>query len=159
MVGANTSAFGTGFTVSIEAREGVTTGISSADRARTIMTAIDPSATPSDLARPGHVFPLRAKQGGVLVRIGQTEGSVDLCRIAGMNPAAVICEIMNEDGTMARAGDLAKFSKRHSIKIVTVKDIVEFRLRTERFVRRSATTRIPTRHGSSFSISPIVRAR
>jgi len=147
MVTDNTSSFGTGFTVSIEAREGVTTGISAADRCTTIKAAIAEGAKPEDLARPGHVFPLRAREGGVLVRIGQTEGSVDLCRIAGLLPAAVICEVMNEDGTMARAPQLAKFSKEHSLKMITVKDIVEYRLKNEFFVRRAAETTIPTKHG------------
>ncbi len=147
MVSNNTSPFGTGFTVSIEARTGVTTGISAADRCTTISTAIDPSSGPDDLVRPGHVFPLRAREGGVLVRIGQTEGSVDICRIAGMYPGAVICEIMNQDGSMARVPDLLEVAKRHLIKIITVKDIVEFRLKTENFVHRSAATDIPTRHG------------
>lgn len=147
MVKDNTSSFGTGFTVSIEAKRGVTTGISAADRCTTIRTAIAPETTADDLARPGHVFPLRAKEGGVLVRIGQTEGSVDLCKIAGLNPAGVICEIMKDDGTMARVPDLLEFSKRHSIKMITVKDIVEFRLRTEQHVVRSAVTKIPTKYG------------
>jgi len=147
MVSNNTSPFGTGFTVSIEARTGVTTGISAADRCTTINAAIDPSSGPEDLVRPGHVFPLRAREGGVLVRIGQTEGSVDICKIAGMYPGAVICEIMKEDGSMARVPDLLEVGRRHLIKIVTVKDIVEFRLKTEKFVRRSATTNIPTKHG------------
>ncbi len=147
MVTDNTSSFGTGFTVSIEAREGVTTGISAADRCTTIKAAIAENAKPEDLARPGHVFPLRAREGGVLVRIGQTEGSVDLCRIAGLSPSAVICEIMNEDGTMARAPQLAKFSKEHSLRMITVKDIVEYRLKNEFFVRRAAETTIPTKHG------------
>lgn len=147
MVKDNTSTFGTGFTVSIEAKKGVTTGISAADRCTTIKTAIDPASGPIDLARPGHVFPLRAREGGVLVRIGQTEGSVDLCRIAGLYPAAVICEVMKDDGTMARVPDLLKLSKQRKIKMVTVKDVVEFRLKTEHFVRRSAETKIPTRHG------------
>jgi len=147
MVKDNTSSFGTGFTVSIEARRGVTTGISAADRAHTIRTAIDPKTRPEDLARPGHVFPLRAKVGGALVRIGQTEGSVDLCKIAGLTPAAVICEIMNDDGSMARVPDLIKFAAAHGLKMITVKDVVEYRLRTERFVRRAAVTGLPTPHG------------
>ena len=147
MVKDNTSTFGTGFTVSIEAKQGVTTGISAADRCTTIKAAIDPESGPSDLARPGHVFPLRAREGGVLVRIGQTEGSVDLCKIAGLYPAAVICEVMKDDGTMARVPDLLKLSKQKEIKMVTVKDVVEFRLKTEHFVCRSAETKIPTRHG------------
>ncbi|MDH4184836.1 MAG: bifunctional 3,4-dihydroxy-2-butanone-4-phosphate synthase/GTP cyclohydrolase II [Nitrospinota bacterium] len=152
MVRDNTSSFGTGFTVSIEARRGVTTGISAADRAHTIKTAIDPKTVPDDLARPGHVFPLRAKEGGVLVRIGQTEGSVDLCRIAGLEPAAVICEVMKEDGSMARVPDLLEFSKKWNIKMITVKDIVEFRLRMEHFARRTAVTTLPTSHGEFTAI-------
>ncbi|MDH5510500.1 MAG: bifunctional 3,4-dihydroxy-2-butanone-4-phosphate synthase/GTP cyclohydrolase II [Nitrospinota bacterium] len=147
MVDDNTSSYGTGFTVSIEARRGVTTGISAADRAHTIKTAIDPATRKDDLARPGHVFPLRSKNGGVLVRIGQTEGSVDLCRIAGLMPAAVICEIMKDDGSMARVPDLLKFAKVWNLKMITVKDIVEWRLKKDQFVRRTATTRMPTGHG------------
>lgn len=147
MVDNNTSSFGTGFTVSIEARRGVTTGISAADRAVTIKTAINPETGPDDLARPGHVFPLRAREGGVLVRVGQTEGSVDLCKIAGLYPAGVICEIMTEDGAMARVPDLLKFAEKHGLKIITVKDIVEHRLKNELFVRRQAETVLPTAHG------------
>ncbi|MBF0170091.1 MAG: bifunctional 3,4-dihydroxy-2-butanone-4-phosphate synthase/GTP cyclohydrolase II [Nitrospinae bacterium] len=143
----NTSSFGTGFTVSIEARQGVTTGISAADRAHTILTAIDPEKGARDLARPGHVFPLRAREGGTLVRVGQTEGSVDLCRIAGLTPAGVICEIMNDDGTMARMPQLIAFAARHDLKILTVKELVEHRLRNEQFVHRAAETTIPTRYG------------
>src|SRR3972149_2524885 len=119
----NTSSFGTAFTISIEAKKGVTTGISAADRATTIKTAISPKAGPEDLARPGHVFPLRAKPGGVLQRAGQTEGSVDIARLAGLYPAGVICEIMSDDGTMARVPELMEFSKRHNLKIVTIKDL------------------------------------
>jgi len=152
MVKDNTSSYGTGFTVSIEARRGVTTGISAADRAHTIKTAIDPASGPDDLARPGHVFPLRSKKGGVLVRIGQTEGSVDLCRIAGLMPAAVICEIMKEDGSMARVPDLLKFAKKWELKMITVKDIVEWRLKKDQFVRRTATTTLPTSHGAFTAI-------
>lgn len=147
MVRNNTSQFSTGFTVSIEARKGVTTGISAQDRCVTIKTAIDPQIGPEDIARPGHVFPLRAKEGGVLVRVGQTEGSVDLCKIAGLYPAGVICEIMNDDGTMSRVPQLKEFALKHNIKIITVKDIVEFRLKNEHFVRRAAETSLPTRHG------------
>lgn len=147
MVDKNTSSFGTGFTVSIEARRGVTTGISAADRYQTIKTAIDPDSKPKDLARPGHVFPLRSREGGALVRVGQTEGSVDLCKIANLNPAAVICEIMNEDGTMARMPNLTDFAKRHSLKIITVKQIVEHRIKNEVFVSRAAETKLPTKHG------------
>jgi 3,4-dihydroxy 2-butanone 4-phosphate synthase/GTP cyclohydrolase II len=134
MATRNTSPYGTAFTVSIEAREGVSTGISAADRARTIEIAIDPSRGANDLVTPGHVFPLRARDGGVLVRTGQTEGSVDLARMAGLDPSGVICEIMNEDGTMARLPDLEKFAARHRLHIVTVADLVRHRLRTERLV-------------------------
>ena len=144
MVKDNTSRFETAFTVSIEARCGVTTGISAADRATTIAAAVAENAEPHDLVRPGHVFPLRAKKGGVIVRTGQTEGSVDLARLAGLTPAGVICEIMNEDGTMARMPDLEKFSKEHHIGICTIADLIEYRLRTESFVHRSVTTTLPT---------------
>jgi 3,4-dihydroxy 2-butanone 4-phosphate synthase/GTP cyclohydrolase II len=144
---ANTSSFGTAFTVSIEAKKGVTTGISAADRAVTILTAIDPKSTHEDLARPGHVFPLRAKPGGVLQRAGQTEGSVDLSRLAGLNPSGVICEIMNDDGTMSRVPELMEFAKHHRLKIVTIKDLIKYRTRMERFVRRASTTKLPTEHG------------
>jgi 3,4-dihydroxy 2-butanone 4-phosphate synthase/GTP cyclohydrolase II len=144
MVRENTSRFETAFTVSIEARCGVTTGISAADRATTIATAVAEGASPHDLVRPGHIFPLRAKKGGVIVRTGQTEGSVDLARLAGLTPAGVICEIMNEDGTMARMPDLEKFSKKHNIGICTIADLIEYRLRTESFVHRSVTTLLPT---------------
>ena len=136
MVGENTSPFETAFTVSIEARQGVTTGISAADRARTIQVAVDPEAGPADLSRPGHIFPLRARAGGVLVRTGQTEGSVDLARLAGCYPAAVICEIMNEDGTMARMPDLEKFSAEHDIPILTIADLVHYRLTRETLISR-----------------------
>ena len=129
---------GTAFTVSIEARHGVTTGISAADRARTIKVAIQPDARPGDLVTPGHVFPLKARRGGVLVRTGQTEGSVDLARLAGMRPAGVICEIMNDDGTMARMPDLEKFAQKHRLTILTVADLIQYRLQTERLVRRVA---------------------
>ncbi|WP_263380256.1 3,4-dihydroxy-2-butanone-4-phosphate synthase [Granulicella paludicola] len=143
----NTSRFGTAFTESIEAREGVTTGISAADRAHTIQVAIRPNSSPNDLARPGHVFPLRARKGGVLVRAGQTEASVDLARIAGLIPAGVICEIMNEDGTMARVADLIEFCKTHSLKMVTVADLIRYRLQTERYVHRIGEAQLPTQHG------------
>ncbi len=143
----NKSGFGTAFTVSIEAREGVTTGISAADRAHTIATALADDAGPSDIVRPGHVFPLRAREGGVLRRAGQTEGSVDLARLAGLKPAGVICEIMNDDGTMARLPDLAKFARRHNVKIVTIADLIQHRLRTETLVRRSAEAVLPTAVG------------
>ena len=136
MVAENESVFGTAFCVSIEARRNVSTGISAADRATTILTAIDPNARPEDLARPGHVFPLRARRGGVLERAGQTEAAVDLARIAGLTPAGVICEIMNPDGTMARMPQLREFARRHNLKIISVVDLIKFRLRTEKFVRR-----------------------
>lgn len=150
MVDNNTSAFQTGFTVSIEARCGVTTGISAADRARTIHTAVADNAKPSDLVRPGHIFPLRAREGGVMVRVGQTEGSVDLARMAGLKPTGVICEIMDEDGTMARMPALEKFSQKHGIGICTIADLVEYRMKNEAFVHRAAESLIPTQHGGEF---------
>ncbi|MEE8415299.1 MAG: bifunctional 3,4-dihydroxy-2-butanone-4-phosphate synthase/GTP cyclohydrolase II [Desulfobacterales bacterium] len=150
MVNNNTSRFQTGFTVSIEARCGVTTGISAADRATTILAAVADDAKPSDLVRPGHIFPLRAKEGGVTVRAGQTEGSVDLARLAGLNPAGVICEIMDEDGTMARIPTLEKFSKKHEIGICTISDLIEYRMRNESFVHRVAETVIPTAYAGEF---------
>ena len=150
MVDHNTSPYGTGFTVSIEARCGVTTGISAADRATTILTAVADDAKPRDLVRPGHVFPLRAKNGGVIVRAGQTEGSVDLARLAGRKPAGVICEIMDEDGTMARMPTLEKFSEKHGIGICTIADLIEYRMRTESFVRKAAETKIPTTVAGDF---------
>ncbi|HEY5626710.1 MAG TPA: bifunctional 3,4-dihydroxy-2-butanone-4-phosphate synthase/GTP cyclohydrolase II [Nitrospira sp.] len=143
----NTATFGTAFTVSIDARKDITTGISAADRAMTIHVAIDPKSKPSDLARPGHIFPLKAQKGGVLRRAGQTEGSVDLARLAGLQPAGVICEIMNEDGTMARVPELAKFAKAHKLKLVTVKALIEYRMRRETFVKRMASARLPTTFG------------
>ncbi len=143
----NTSSFGTAFTVSIEAKKGVTTGISAADRAMTILTAINPATKPEDLARPGHVFPLKARPGGVLQRAGQTEGSVDLARLAGLYPAGVICEIMSDDGTMARMPELLEFSRKHNIRIVTIRDLIGHRIRTERFVHRVSTTKLPTELG------------
>ena len=143
----NTSGFGTAFTVSIEAREGVTTGISAADRAHTILTAVNPQSTAADLARPGHVFPLRARKGGVLVRQGQTEASVDMSRIAGLNPSAVICEIMNEDGTMARMPELEAFAEKHDLKIISVADLVRYRIQKETLVRRAVETTLPTDYG------------
>ncbi|MCC6642117.1 MAG: bifunctional 3,4-dihydroxy-2-butanone-4-phosphate synthase/GTP cyclohydrolase II [Deltaproteobacteria bacterium] len=143
----NTSPYGTAFTVSIEAREGVTTGISAADRAKTILTAIRDDARPSDLVRPGHIFPLRARDGGVLRRTGQTEGSVDLARLAGLRPAGVICEIMNDDGTMARMPDLVVFARQHGLKICTIADLIQYRLRNEKLVRRGAEAIVPTRAG------------
>jgi 3,4-dihydroxy 2-butanone 4-phosphate synthase / GTP cyclohydrolase II len=152
MVDNNTSQFQTGFTVSIEARCGVTTGISAADRATTIHTAINDNAKPTDLVRPGHVFPLRAREGGVMVRSGQTEGSVDLARLAGLKPASVICEIMNDDGTMARMPSLEKVGKEHGIGICTIADLIEYRMRTESFVHRVVETAIPTGHAGKFKV-------
>jgi 3,4-dihydroxy 2-butanone 4-phosphate synthase / GTP cyclohydrolase II len=146
-VADNTSFLGTAFTVSIEARRGVTTGISAADRATTILTAVDPNTRPQDLARPGHIFPLRARKGGVLVRPGQTEASVDLARIAGLYPAGVICEIMNPDGTMARLPELERFAAEHGLKIITVADLVRYRMRKEVMVRRAVETTLPTVYG------------
>ncbi len=143
----NTSNLGTAFTISIEARHGVTTGISAADRATTILTAVNPSSTAADLARPGHIFPLRAKPGGVLVRVGQTEASVDIARIAGLAPAAVICEIMNDDGTMARMPELEAFAEKHGLKIVSVADLVRYRVEKETLVRRVVETDLPTDYG------------
>lgn len=143
----NTSRFGTAFTESIEAREGVTTGISAADRSHTIRVAIDSASTSFDLARPGHVFPLRARKGGVLVRAGQTEASVDLARMAGLISAGVICEIMNDDGTMARVSDLIGFCQMHGLKMVTVADLIRYRLQHERYIRRVAESVMPTAYG------------
>jgi 3,4-dihydroxy 2-butanone 4-phosphate synthase/GTP cyclohydrolase II len=143
----NNSLFGTAFTVSIEARRGVTTGISAADRAATILTAVNPKTKPEDLVRPGHVFPLRARSGGVLERTGQTEGSVDLARLAGLTPAGVICEIMNEDGTMARVPQLMEFAARFGLKVVTIKDLIRYRMQRESLVRVIAETRLPLRLG------------
>src|SRR5881398_3620541 len=146
-VADNTSFLGTAFTVSIEARKGVTTGISASDRATTILTAVDPKTRPQDLARPGHVIPLRAKKGGVLVRPGQTEASVDLARIAGLYPAGVICEIMNEDGTMARLPELKEFAAVHGLKIISVADLVHYRISKEVLVHRAVETDLPTVYG------------
>src|SRR5919199_156825 len=146
-VNDNTSFFGTAFTVSVEARRGVTTGISAQDRATTILTAVDPRTRPQDLARPGHVFPLRARKGGVLVRPGQTEAVVDLARIAGLQPAGVICEIMNPDGTMARLPQLTEFAKEHDLRIISVADLVRYRIRKETLVRRAVETDVPTVFG------------
>jgi len=143
----NDSQFGTPFTVSVEARTGVSTGISAADRARTVQVLLDPQTRPDDLVRPGHMFPLRAHEGGVLARAGQTEASVDLCRLAGMRPAAVICEIMKGDGEMARMPELRRFARRHGIKILTTNDIIRHRLKTERLVKRVAETALPTSAG------------
>ena len=150
MVKENTSAFQTAFTVSIDAKRGTTTGISVADRATTILTAIADDAKPEDLSRPGHIFPLQSKRGGVLCRTGQTEGSVDLARLAGLKPAGVICEIMKDDGTMARMPDLEVFAKEHDLKIVTIADLIRFRLHYESLVRRIVTTVIPTIYGGEF---------
>ena len=147
MVENNTSPYGTAFTVSIEARGRVTTGISAHDRAETVRAAIDPKSRPADLTRPGHVFPLRARKGGVLKRAGQTEASVDLAAIAGMTPAAVICEIMNEDGTMARMPDLREFAVQHGLKIITVADIIKYRMQTEKHVHCIASPVLPTEYG------------
>jgi 3,4-dihydroxy 2-butanone 4-phosphate synthase/GTP cyclohydrolase II len=147
MTAENTSRFGTAFTETIEAREGVTTGISAADRAHTIRVAIDPRSTANDLARPGHVFPLRARKGGVLVRAGQTEASVDLARMAGLVSAGVICEIMNEDGTMARVPDLITFCEEHGLKMLTVASLIRYRLQHERYIHRVAEATLPTRYG------------
>src|SRR5262245_49593511 len=143
----NTTPFGTAFTVSIEARQGVTTGISAADRARTIRVAMDPASGPADLARPGHVFPLIAKSGGVLRRAGQTEGAVDLTRLAGLAPVGVICEIMNDDGTMARMTELRVFAEQHGLQILAINDLIRFRLRTEALVRVHAEAVLPTEFG------------
>jgi 3,4-dihydroxy 2-butanone 4-phosphate synthase/GTP cyclohydrolase II len=143
----NTATFGTAFTVSIDARHNITTGISAADRATTIRTAVDPKCGPADLARPGHIFPLKAQKGGVLKRAGQTEGSVDLARLAGLSPAGVICEIMNEDGTMARVPELAEFARKHKLAMVTIKALIEYRMRRETFVKRVAEARLPTTFG------------
>jgi 3,4-dihydroxy 2-butanone 4-phosphate synthase/GTP cyclohydrolase II len=151
MVSENTSRFQTAFTVSIDAHKGVTTGISAADRATTILTAIDDQIQPGDLVSPGHIFPLRARKGGVLVRTGQTEGSVDLARLAGLKSAAVICEIMNDDGTMARMPDLQIVAEKHNLKIVAIADLIKYRLNKESLVRRIATAKLPTKYGGLFT--------
>ena len=147
MVQENQAQFGTPFTVSIDAKKDITTGISAADRAKTIEVAMDPEATQYDLVMPGHIFPLRARDGGVLVRAGQTEGSVDIARLAGLKPAGVICEIMNDDGTMARVPELSKFVKQHKIKMITIKDLMEYRLNSEALVEEVAVTQMPTDFG------------
>jgi 3,4-dihydroxy 2-butanone 4-phosphate synthase / GTP cyclohydrolase II len=147
MTRENTSPYGTAFYESVEAREGVTTGISAHDRARTIQVAIDPASRAADLVRPGHVFPLCARKGGVLVRAGQTEASVDLARMAGLVPAGVICEIMNEDGTMARVPDLMEFCRQHHLKMLTVAELIRYRMENERYVARAGEAMLPTRHG------------
>ena len=151
MVSDNTSRFQTAFTISIDARRGVTTGISAADRATTIATCMDDTSTYEDLVAPGHIFPLRAMEGGVLVRTGQTEGSVDLARLAGLKSAGVICEIMNDDGTMARMPDLEIFSGKHGLKIVTIADLIKYRMNKESLVRRVATAKLPTKYGGLFT--------
>ncbi len=147
MVAQNTARFDTAFCVSIEAKGVTSTGISAPDRAATVLTAIDPSTRPADLARPGHMFPLRARNGGVLVRAGQTEAAVDLSRIAGLYPAGVICEIMNDDGTMSRVPELTKFARRHKLLMITIADLIQYRMRTEALVRRVAAASLPTGHG------------
>ena len=153
MTQRNEARLGTAFTVSVEAREGVTTGISAADRAHTIAVAIDPESNPHDLVQPGHIFPLRARDGGVLVRAGQTEAAVDLARLAGLNPAGVVCEIMNEDGTMARVPDLVPYCERHGLKMITVADLIEYRRRNEKLVERVVSTRLPTEYGEFTAIA------
>ena len=152
MVQENTSQFNTAFTVSIEAKHGVTTGISAHDRARTIQVASDESSTAEDISRPGHIFPLIARNGGVLVRVGHTEASVDLARLAGLRPAGVICEIMNEDGTMARLPELEVFAEKHGLKIVTIADLIKYKMRNEKLVRRVVETRMPTQYGGEFKL-------
>jgi 3,4-dihydroxy 2-butanone 4-phosphate synthase/GTP cyclohydrolase II len=152
MVDKNTSPYNTAFTVSIEAKQGVTTGISAHDRAKTIQVAIDDTSTTDDIARPGHIFPLMARNGGVLVRVGHTEASVDMARLAGLKPAGVICEIMNEDGTMARLPDLEIFAERHGLKIVSIADLIKYKMKNEKLVRRVTETRIPTRYGGEFKL-------
>jgi 3,4-dihydroxy 2-butanone 4-phosphate synthase/GTP cyclohydrolase II len=152
MASENTAQFGTAFTVSIDARHGVTTGISAHDRAATILTAIHPKTKPDDLARPGHIFPLRAQKGGVLKRAGQTEGSVDLSRLAGLYPSGVVCEIMNDDGTMSRVPQLMEFARQHRLKIVTIKDLIEYRMQRESFVRRVTEVALPTRFGDFLAV-------
>src|SRR5512144_1589569 len=152
MAAKNEAPFQTAFTVSVEAREGVTTGISAADRARTIQVAVDPHSGPHDLVQPGHVFPLKAKDGGVLERAGQTEASVDLARLAGLNPSGVICEIMNDDGTMARVDDLVGFCARHGLRMITVADLIAYRRRHDTLVERVVATALPTRHGEFVAV-------
>ena len=147
MVNQNTTRFDTAFCVSVEAKHAVSTGISASDRAATVRAAINPKTRPADLARPGHMFPLRARDGGVMVRAGQTEAAVDLARIAGLYPAGVICEIMNEDGTMARVPELTKFAKKHGLLMITIADLIQYRMRTERLVKRVASADLPTEHG------------
>ncbi len=151
--GANTSTFGTAFTISIEAAKGVTTGISAKDRAHTVLTAVADDARPEDLSRPGHVFPLRARKGGVLVRAGQTEGSVDLARLAGLKPAAVICEVMNDDGTMARLPQLEKLGRRFDVPIASVADLIAYRMTKDQLVRRAAQAPLPTVYGEYTAVA------
>ena len=153
MTDRNETPYGTAFTISVEAREGVTTGISAPDRSRTIQVAIDPSSRPDDLVQPGHVFPLRARDGGVLVRAGQTEAAVDLARLAGLIPAGVVCEVMNEDGTMARVPDLIPYCERHGLKLVTVADLIAYRSRHERIVERTTSVRLPTAYGEFTAVA------
>jgi 3,4-dihydroxy 2-butanone 4-phosphate synthase / GTP cyclohydrolase II len=153
MARENETPLGTAFTVSIEAREGVTTGISAHDRSRTIQVAIDSSKGPHDVVRPGHVFPLRARPGGVLERAGQTEAAVDLARLAGLNPAGVVCEVMNDDGTMARIPDLIPYCRRHGVKLVTIADLIEYRRRTEKLVERVVSVRLPTEYGEFTAVA------
>jgi 3,4-dihydroxy 2-butanone 4-phosphate synthase/GTP cyclohydrolase II len=153
MVGRNDSRFGTGFTVSVEARSGVTTGISAADRARTVQALVDPSSRPDDLVMPGHTFPLRAREGGVLVRAGQTEASMDLCKLAGVYPAAALCEIMKADGSMARLPDLKRFASRHGLKIISVNQLISYRMSKDRLVQRVAETVLPTPYGQFRAIA------
>ena len=158
MVSENSSPLGTAFTVSIEAREGVTTGISAADRARTVQVAIDPKSGPEDLVMPGHIFPLRAREGGVLVRTGQTEGSVDLARLAGLAPAGVICEIMNPDGTMARMPELEEFSEEHDIPILSIADMINYRLQRESLVEVIDERDLDTEYGGQWRVR-VLRSR
>jgi 3,4-dihydroxy 2-butanone 4-phosphate synthase/GTP cyclohydrolase II len=153
MTDRNETPFGTAFTISIEAREGISTGISAQDRSRTIQVAIDPSKGPRDLVQPGHVFPLRARDGGVLRRGGQTEAAVDLARLAGLNPAGVVCEVMNDDGTMARVDDLIPYCEKHGIKLVTVADLIEYRRRHEKLVERTTAVRLPTAYGEFTAVA------
>jgi 3,4-dihydroxy 2-butanone 4-phosphate synthase/GTP cyclohydrolase II len=153
MTDRNETPFGTAFTISVEAREGVTTGISAPDRSRTIQVAIDPKSKPEDLVQPGHVFPLRARDGGVLVRAGQTEAAVDLARLAGLIPSGVVCEVMNEDGTMARVPDLIPYCRKHGLKLVTVADLIEYRRRHEELVERLTSVRLPTAYGDFTAIA------
>jgi 3,4-dihydroxy 2-butanone 4-phosphate synthase/GTP cyclohydrolase II len=153
MTERNETPYGTAFTISIEAREGVSTGISAPDRSRTIQVAIDPSKGPGDLVQPGHVFPLRARPGGVLRRAGQTEAAVDLARLAGLNPAGVVCEVMKDDGTMARVPDLIPYCERHELKMITVADLIEYRRRTEKLVERTTSVRLPTAYGEFTAVA------